>query len=419
MGYFAGLGLVANGLTLPHDLIAWALAMILLFRAYASWSVLLEASLIPLTWLVLAPLVPRQGAAWHIPLVAVVLIMVSHRVTSRAATWVSLLCIAGWVVLALFTNSLGWVELVFVGTTLVWVSAYAFYHVRPARCHQHGQIDMILCSFSGNTAHYAQVFAESLQGVLVVHRFHKQDEFRPHLAGDTLVLAFPVSGWKPPWPLTEYLLTRLPRGGGKPAFILYTSAGGPENAGFVAWALLTLRGYEVVGRLWCTYPLNVPTLRIGPRSLWHWADSHTPFERDMVLASITSAALARGDRAGLPVILWPTPLALVGFLLDNRWLNRFAYRAYAWPRRCTGCGFCIRYCPAGSISWVAGMPRATGTCYLCFGCVNHCPQHAMHLRFWTEYGGPYKTRWPELVAGHGSCETPANSCGSRSPPGLG
>jgi len=217
------------------------------------------------------------------------------------------------------------------------------------------------------------------------------------LDGDTLVLAFPVIGWKPPWPLTEYLFRNLPRGKGKPTFILYTSAGGPENAGFIAWIILTLKGYRVVGRSWSIYPLNIPTFRLGPKSLWRFIDSLTPFKSDSEFVTHTAKEFSRGERTGLPFILWPTPLVLIGFLFDNKWINKFLYRTYVWRKRCTACDFCVNYCPTHRFNSKSGIPRAKGTCYLCFGCVNHCPKNAMQMRFWTEYGQPYKSRWPEFI----------------------
>ncbi len=287
-----------------------------------------------------------------------------------------------------------------MGTTLIRVSTYAVDTIRQSNSYYPQKIDVILCSSSGNTGHYTQKFVDSMQGDgrnVVVHRFHRKEEFNPVLGGDTLVLAFPVSGWKPPWPLTEYLFRNLPRGKGKPAFILYTAAGGPENAGFIAWTLLALKGYRVVGRLWSVYPLNVPTFRLGPKSLWRFIDSLTPFKKDIDLLTTAAKEFSRGERTGLPLVLWPTPLMLIGFLFDNRWINRFLYRTYVWRKRCVGCNFCVNYCPINRFSTESGIPKARGTCSLCFGCVNHCPKNAMQMRFWSEYGQPYKSRWSKFI----------------------
>ncbi len=83
--------------------------------------------------------------------------------------------------------------------------------------------------------------------------------------------------------------------------------------------------------------------------------------------------------------------------MDNKWVDTLLYRNRAWRRRCDGCAQCVLYCPAERLKMIEGYPRARGTCMICLGCVNICPRNAMHLLFWTEYGNPYRPRWPELV----------------------
>ena len=91
------------------------------------------------------------------------------------------------------------------------------------------------------------------------------------------------------------------------------------------------------------------------------------------------------------------PLAVIGFLLDNKWINTILYRPYAWRKKCMGCNFCIEYCPIKRFVSVDGLPKAKGTCSICFGCVNHCPKNSMQMRFLSEYGQPYKSRWPQFI----------------------
>jgi formate hydrogenlyase subunit 6/NADH:ubiquinone oxidoreductase subunit I len=43
-----------------------------------------------------------------------------------------------------------------------------------------------------------------------------------------------------------------------------------------------------------------------------------------------------------------------------------------------------------------GVPRSTGDCALCFGCVNICPNDAMHLWLLTEIGQPYRQFLKEM-----------------------
>ena len=168
----------------------------------------------------------------------------SHRLRSRSATLVFIICIVGWSAFAFLSNTFGFMEAVFLGTTLIWVLAYFYEALRQNDSYAPQKIDLILCSFSGNTGHYAEKFTETVK---------------------------------------EY---------GK---------------------------------------------------------------------------------------------------------NRFLYRTYVWRKRCIGCNFCVNYCPINRFSCESGIPKAKETCYLCFGCVNHCPQNAMQMRFWSEYGQPYKSRWPQFI----------------------
>ena len=268
----------------------------------------------------------------------------------------------------------------------------------PARLNRP---DVILASSSGNTAHYLEAFlagARTGGAEPVIHRFHDHRVFHPSLTGDALILAFPVSGWKPPWTLSAYLWRRLPRGRGKHAFLVYTSAGGPENAAVVAWLLLALKGYRVVGRQWGVYPVNVATFRLGPRRLWRFFDRLLPREPDLAAVTQAGRDFVEGRRTGFPFILWPFPLLVAGIALDNKWVNRPLYRNHVIRRRCTRCGRCIRRCPLGRLSPDPdGYPRARGTCALCLACVNLCPTRAMHMAGFTEYGNPYPPKYPDKV----------------------
>jgi ferredoxin len=158
-----------------------------------------------------------------------------------------------------------------------------------------------------------------------------------------------------------------------------------------------VRGYRVVGRGWGIYPISVATFRLGPKFFWRWLDTLIPFGWESGDIRALGNSFARGVPAGLPFVLWPSPLPVLGFLVDNRWLNRFVYRNHAYKHRCDGCGICVAYCPVGRLKLVDKRPVATGTCTLCLGCINHCPTGAMQMWFFSEYGQPYWTRFSEYV----------------------
>jgi len=341
------------------------------------------------------------GLAGHLPLFAVLLMYLAHRVPSIAMQASMLPAVTVWFVSFARTpgahySFYGMVVAVscFVSLALFTANSLGRPRAAPRR------IDMILNSASGNTAHYAQAFAEGARrggAAVIVHRFHDYRDFAPDLTGDALVLAFPVYGWKPPWPLLWYMVGRLPRGRGKPAFVLYTAAGGPENVSLIAWIVLRLKGYRYAGRSWAIYPVNIATFRLGPSKFWRWLDTLVPLSADVSSARQQGEEFARSVPTGHPLLVWPLGLFLIGLILDNPWVNVVLYRNHAWRRRCRQCKLCIEFCPARRLSMVGGVPRPRGTCTLCLGCVNLCPTNAMQMTAWTEYGNPYRPRWPELT----------------------
>jgi len=260
------------------------------------------------------------------------------------------------------------------------------------------KIDIIVSSYSGNTAHYADHFirgAEQVGAEVTNHGFHYYKQFKPQLNGEALVIAFPIFGCKPPWPFLYYLCFKLPKGKSKPAFILYTCMGGAENAGILCWLVLTLKGYRVKGRNWSVYPLNVPTFRLGPRRLWKFLDSLSPIKWDIQNQMECGRRFALGLWAGIPFIFGLTPCFLAGILLDNKWLDTILYRNHVMKKRCNKCGICVQCCPAQRLTMVNGYPKSKGECMICMRCVNLCPQNAMHLWGFTEYGNRYPPKYKE------------------------
>ena len=364
---------------------------------FRSFALLAEFTMLPIVQWVCVKLGVVDAAVLYVCLVAPVLASLAFKLSSRVwavGAWVGTIawfCLAeeSWVGIRTLDGVLLGSALVtlLMGTLPVFLG-----HQRRPRT-----IDVILCSYTGNTAHFTDPLLEAARqaGVEVVtHRFHHHRQFRPELKGDALVLAFPVIGWKPPWPLLNYLLFRLPRGRGKAAFAVLTSAGGPENAGAAAWLILTLRGYRMLGRASAIYPVSLPTVRLGPERFVRWIDSLMPGSVTLAGQSHAGLAFSQDRNAGIPFLFWPSPLFLAGILLDNKWAD-VVYRNHVFRRRCNGCGHCVEYCPTGRLRMVNGYPKAGAICALCFGCVNHCPRHAMQMWFLTEYGNAYPPKRAE------------------------
>ncbi|HEX3046766.1 MAG TPA: hypothetical protein VHY08_18575 [Bacillota bacterium] len=262
-----------------------------------------------------------------------------------------------------------------------------------------GKIDVILASYSGNTAHFTKAFTEGAQATgaeVEIHRFHYHREFQAKLDGAALVIAFPVFGCKPPRSLLYYLMFNLPHGHGKPAFIIYTYVGGSENADFLVWLVLTLKGYRVTGKNGAVYPLNVPGFRLGPVKLWNWLDTRmTPRPVTLEAQKKAGADFVSGRPAGRPVIFYPSPFFIIGILIENKYFS-ILNRNRVIRKRCNQCGFCVQYCPEQRLRMVDGYPKSKGSCSICLGCVNLCPTGAMQLAG-SEIGNCYHPKWRELA----------------------
>ncbi|MDP2983200.1 MAG: hypothetical protein Q8O92_07715 [Candidatus Latescibacter sp.] len=382
-------------------LLFWAAGAVSMAFLYRSVSMFMDISI----FLIIFWIIDGRGSESEIFLLfslsAFLLMTASYLVRSKSAVILALTLAALWFAAAngFDLRGSGFSEYFLFFATVTGMSIYGFSTLRAVPPKPRN-IDLILCSYSSNTAHYAFQFAGGAKkggAEVVIHRFHYYKTFDAVLNGDALVIAFPVYGWKPPWTFCGYLLKRLPKGNGKPAFVLYTAAGGPENAGMAAWALLTLKGYRVMGRNWATYPMNIPTFRLLPGRVCTFLDRFLPLRKDIDRVVESGEEFARGGFAGLPFVLLPFPLFLFGFLLDNKLLDSVLYWNYARKKRCNQCGLCVRYCPTERLSMKKGYPKARGACCLCMSCVNLCPTRAMNLACWTEYGRQYKPLWPELL----------------------
>jgi NAD-dependent dihydropyrimidine dehydrogenase PreA subunit len=382
-------------------LLFWVVGALPMAFLYRSVSVFMDLSI----FLIIGWLIGDRGSEHEMfllfSLVVFLLLMASYRVRSKSAVIIALALAVLWFVAAngLDFRGAGLPEYFLFLATVTGMFIYCYSTIGAISSRPHS-IDLILCSYSSNTAHYAFKFAEGARkggAQVVIHRFHYYKTFDAALNGDALVIAFPVYGGKPPWTFCDYLVKRLPKGNGKSAFVLYTAAGGPENAGIVAWALLTLKGYRVMGRNWATYPMNVPTFRLLPGRVCTFLDRLFPLRKDIERAVESGEEFALGGLTGLPFLLLPSPLFIIGFILDNKLLDSLLYWNYARKKRCIQCGLCVRYCPTVRLSMKNGYPKAWGACCLCMSCVNLCPTRAMNIACWTEYGRQYKPRWPKLL----------------------
>lgn len=190
VAYFLGLSVFVDRLNLGLVLIIWSGAMIPMLVLYRSWSILLEMSMLPLIWLTTSSFESNLGPVWYLLLVLTVTISISHQINFRISTTVSILFSLILGILLTYNQQIGIVGPVL----LVMILLCLFCVLKTIRGKDTYKppknIDLILCSFSGNTGHYANEFIESARkngAEVIVHRFHYYKAFNPVLNGDSLL----------------------------------------------------------------------------------------------------------------------------------------------------------------------------------------------------------------------------------------
>jgi len=74
--------------------------------------------------------------------------------------------------------------------------------------------------------------------------------------------------------------------------------------------------------------------------------------------------------------------------------------------KCTSCGICARFCPAGNITMIDGLPQYADKCIYCMRCFNYCPTLAVHYMNLSNdraerippFRGPVPEFHPRLIA---------------------
>jgi ferredoxin len=339
---------------------------------------------------------------FYSPLVVLILASLSYKIENKIIVFINWIIMTLWIfsvyyLIKKYNIDLIEILIILFNTVLLTISSITVFSrskIIPKN------VDVILCSYTGNTAHYNNLFIDGIkkQGNKVnIFRFHYYKDFKPDLTGDSLVISFPIFGCKPPHQLLDYLIFKLQNGKGKPAFILYTSFGGSENAGILVWFILTLKGYRVIGRNSGIYPMNVNFLRQGPKKIWSWIDLILPTKNNINNQMKTGENFAKGLSTGLPFILLPSPFFLITILFENKHIN-VLIKNYIFKKRCNGCGICINFCPSERLKMVNGYPKSKGTCTICFGCVNICPKNAMRLSFISiQFKNTYDSKYKKYI----------------------
>lgn len=222
-------------------------------------------------------------------------------------------------------------------------------------------------SGTGNSAWTAREIAR-LTGDTAVDMRSVQPGEQAFTAQDTLGLVFPVYAWAPPQYVLTFAAALKPNGAYTFAVCTYGAEAG-DTMGLLARALPLDSAFGLV------MPNNYV---VGSNPDSEQAAAEKIAAARLRLPAISAAVAGRERKfdvhRGVGAVFKYLPL----YKLFNRF-GRSTKRFYAGAA-CDGCGLCARICPAQAISMRGDKPSWQGSCHLCLGCINRCPQRAI------EYG---------------------------------
>jgi hypothetical protein len=163
-------------INLAEMLFFFAAGAVIAVPPYKSYALLLEFSTILLVWLVFTILGIHEPAFLLAPLIAATLIAVSYPIVPKITSLVACL---GTLCFFVVANKTPFEQFTYAHYILLLATALMLLihilNVYASASYPPRKIDVLLCSYSGNTAHYANFFikgAKEAGAQVTVHRYH-------------------------------------------------------------------------------------------------------------------------------------------------------------------------------------------------------------------------------------------------------
>lgn len=238
-------------------------------------------------------------------------------------------------------------------------------------------------SGTGGTRKAASAFAKAfLDKGCQTHTFSLDDLRNPDpvramecflKAADALVVLYAVHAFDAPEPIYTWIES-LPNDAGRaiPTMVLSVSGGGetwPNTAcrhGCIA--ALEKKGFRVDYEEMLVMPCNW-VFALDERLSMHLLRTLPAYAR------LFTEEFLSGTRKRLP---WHKPdiIQQTVPMREKKGIKRFP-QTITVGDSCTGCAWCAKHCPTGTISMEGNRPRFGDTCVGCFRCVYGCPSHAL------------------------------------------
>ncbi len=104
-------------------------------------------------------------------------------------------------------------------------------------------------------------------------------------------------------------------------------------------------------------------------------DSRTIEENLNQIVKDITARKSRITRKGIKSDI----LSKYGRRIADKISYNYGYKQFIINDSCTGCRVCEKVCPVKNIS-VSKKPEFSHKCEMCFACIHHCPENAIHLK---------------------------------------
>ena len=86
----------------------------------------------------------------------------------------------------------------------------------------------------------------------------------------------------------------------------------------------------------------------------------------------------------------------------THFISKMVKKYFYADSKCTGCRTCEEVCPSGKIKIIGNKPfwQRNITCYLCYACLNYCPNNAVQIysKIWMKSYTTERGRYPHPYA---------------------
>ncbi len=234
-------------------------------------------------------------------------------------------------------------------------------------------------STTGNSLVLAKALAKQLKGAELVSIPSVSDD-TVHLEGERIGIIFPVYGWGLPRMVAEFV-SRVKPSGNPYLFAIATCGGTPGPALRELRGLLCKAGMVLNAGFVCTEGANTVTDDPGfIRFIRKLGRIQYPSASER-LAEIATTVQGKKEHkletSSLPCNLLTGLLR--GMMKGAAEKLKAADENFSVDSNCVGCRTCERVCPRGNVKLESGKPVWHHNCEMCYGCIQWCPQQAIHV----------------------------------------